>query len=98
MKIIITYEQELPAGTTKEQAEQWFDFEINGGTADPGNPLIDNATAIENVNWKNLVEMEIDDKEYKEPNLPRCTNTQCVSNDNGQYCTGTRIGCLDHKL
>ena len=60
MKVFITYEQELPEGTTQEQAEQWLDFEINGGEVEKGNPLIDSRLNIDTVDACNLVETEIE--------------------------------------
>jgi hypothetical protein len=40
MHISVTLVQELPDGITKEQAEEWAEFEITGGSCDINNPLL----------------------------------------------------------
>ena len=43
MNLVITLVQEVPEGVTKEQAQEWAEFELSpGGSVDASNPLICN--------------------------------------------------------
>jgi len=61
MEITFTYTQKLPDDVTKEQVEEWAEFEINGGTVERGNPLIDDNISLENLDVSNYVEYTIEE-------------------------------------